>query len=135
MVLSAVVLCSPALQKMAIISWLQASQNDPRCAAAAAEAVSALLPLLAQWTARARGPAGGLPPPPGELLTEQRLAGVQHAPETWWKTSVKGGALQNWFSTVVGAEGALCSASGRHCRDPMLAPESAALNCLCGLQG
>ena len=50
----------------------QVDQNEPVRAAAAAEALSALLVLLA--------PAGcaphDAPPPPGDLLTEARLAGA-----------------------------------------------------------
>ena len=54
---------------------MQGDQNDPVRAAAAAEALSALLVLLA--------PSGDsphdAPPPPGDLLTEPRLAGAAYA--------------------------------------------------------
>ena len=61
---------------------LQAAQNDPRCASAAAGALAALLPLLPG----AGRPGGALPlprasaaapAPPAELLAEARLSGVR----------------------------------------------------------
>ena len=50
----------------------QGDQSDPVRAAAAAEVLSALLVLLAPSGASPHD----IPPPPGELLTEARLAGA-----------------------------------------------------------
>ncbi|KAK9823151.1 hypothetical protein WJX72_000639 [[Myrmecia] bisecta] len=60
---------------------LQAMQNDPRCASAAADALAALLPLLTPPPAGPSRPAANgvqeAAPPPGDLLTEARLSGLK----------------------------------------------------------
>jgi len=67
--------------------FLQAAQNDPRCASAAAGALAALLPLLPGAGRPGGGGGGGTlplpcasaaaPAPPAELLAEARLSGVR----------------------------------------------------------